>query len=224
VLLTLILVSTSTTIPSDELSARLDFLEERLEAPRLHARVWWWGWLSFYSAGAVAQGVRIALVDPADEDAAAQRADLTVSMVKAIGGVISLVALPLNAMDGAEEMRRVEGIGPEADLLRLYAGEEALEENARESERSFSWLRHALLVAVNVAGGLIIWLGYDDLERAAINTGVGIAIGELAIWTQPWEPRASYREYQAYQALIASGRSEARTRGSQAISRKTPSP
>ena len=202
-LLPLILISTSTAIADHDLEARLAFLDESLGAPELHARVWWWGWLSVYSAAAVVQGTRIALVDPDDHDAGAQRADLAISMIKAIGGVVNMLLLPLNAMDGAERMRRIEGTGREVDLLRVAAGEAALAENARESERSFWWLRHTMVVAVNVAHFLIMWLGYDDLERGAISGGLGIAVGELAIWTQPWQPRQSYPEYRSLSASEA---------------------
>lgn len=193
-----LLVSTGTTSeiappPPPELDARLRFLEEHLEEPKLHARVWWWGWLSFYSAGAAVQSVRLALVDPLAGDARAQRADLTISIVKALGGVVNLLLFPLNAAEGAEPMRRVEG----DDLARLAAGEAALEENARESERRHEWLRHLLLFAVNLTGATIVWLGYDDLERGLISAAIGIGIGELALLTQPWQPGVSWKEYRA---------------------------
>jgi hypothetical protein len=196
-LLPLILISTSTSISDRDLDARLAFLDESLQAPQQHAKIWWWGWLAFYSAAAVVEAARIPLVKSTDEDAAAQRADLALSTVKAIGGVLSIVLRPLDAMEGAHLMRRVEGSGRDAKLVRLAVGEAALERNTRESERSFSWLRHTILVLANVAHGLIVWLGYDDLQRGAISTGLGLAFGELVIWTQPWEPRASLEEYQA---------------------------
>lgn len=196
-LLPIVLIATSTASSDHHLQARLAFLDESLEGPKVHARVWWWGWLSVYSAAAVVQGTRIALVDAEDEDAGAQRADLAMSMIKAIGGVVATLSLPLNAMDGAEVMRRIEGDGPEVDRLRVAAGEAALAENARESRRSLWWLRHTILLAVNLAHGMIMWLGYDDLRRGAISAGLGIAVGELAIWTQPWQPRQRHPEYQA---------------------------
>ena len=197
VLSLMIATSTTTGLSARELEARLAFLEDSLEDPELHADVWWWGWLSFYSAGAVAQGVRIGFVDGEADDAGAQRADLAISMIKAIGGAVSMLVQPLNAMSGARAMQAIEGTTHADDLLRLEAGEDALAENALESERTYWWLRHSLLVAVNAAHFFIMWLGYDDPEKGAISASVGIAIGELAIWTQPWQPRGRYEEYRA---------------------------
>jgi len=192
---------------------RLAFLEERLEATKLHAQIWWYGWLGVYAAGAIVQGARLAFVDRDDPEKAAKRADFTVSLVKATGGVLNMLFLPLNAMKGADPMRSAT-----TDAEKLAAGEAALAANAAESERSLWWLRHTLVVAVNVIGGLIIWLGYDDLQRAAINAGVGIAVGELAIWTQPWQPRESYREY----STMVAERNEARKPDSKEAVSKTP--
>jgi hypothetical protein len=197
-----LLISTSTISLEPIVLERLAFLEERLEATKLHAQIWWYGWLGVYAAGAIVQGSRLAFVQRDDPDAAAKRADFAVSAIKATAGVINMLFLPLNAMKGADPMR-----AESSDTAKLAAGEAALEANARESERALWWLRHTMVVAVNVIGGLIIWLGYDDLQRAAINAGVGIAVGEIAIWTQPWQPRESYREY----STMVAEHNEART-------------
>jgi hypothetical protein len=191
------LISTSTVAspsPAD-LDARLAFLEEHLEAPKLHARVWYWGWFSLYSAAIVTQSIRLGLVDGGDPDADAQRADLTIAIVKATAGVISLLVLPLDATDGAEAMRAIEGDTPDDKLRRLAAGEAALAQNAKQSDRRHWWIRHAAVLAINIVGGLIVWIGYDDPERGVIAAALGIAAGELAAWTQPWQPRASMNAY-----------------------------
>lgn len=184
----------ATSVP--DLDARLAFLEEALEGPELHAEVWWWGWLSFYGLAIAAQGTRLALVDDADEDARAQRADFVVSMVKAALGVASLLFQPLSAAEGAEPMYRISEETSADGLRRLAAGEAALRENAIEAERRYAWWRHLALVGVNLIGGAIIWLGYDDLEKALISAGVGIGVGQIIYFTQPWQPITSYEAYQ----------------------------
>jgi hypothetical protein len=191
-----LLVSTS-SLSATDLEARATFLEQSLEGPQVHARAWWWGWLSFYSAAVIAQSIRLGLVDGMDESAPAQRADFTISIVKAVGGITSLLLLPLSAMDGAEEMQKVEGDTIEDARRRVMLGEAALAENASESDRRYNWIRHTAMIAVNIAGGLIVWLGYEDLQRGAISTAVGIAVGEIILWTQPWQPRDSFDEYRA---------------------------
>ena len=196
--LAVLLISTSSIAHTDaELDSRIAFLEEHLEAPKVHARAWWWGWMSFYAAAIGAQSVRLALVDPEDEDARAQRADFTISIVKTALGVASLLFVPLKAMEGASDMYEIQGETREDKILRLRAGEAALLENAEQAELRHWWVRHALIVALNLAHGLIVWIGYDDPERGMISAGLGIVVGEIIAWTQPWQPLDSRAAYLA---------------------------
>ncbi len=178
------------------LDARLAFLDKHLEAPKLHAQIWWWGWLSFYSLGFVVQSVRLGLVDSAADDAPGQRADLVVSLIKGAGGILNLIFRRLNAQKGAAPMRKIKGDAPEDKLARLRVGEETLKENAKEAHKRLSWLRYVLLVAVNVAGGLIIWRGFDDLTRGITSAAVGIGVGQVVFFSQPWQAIGHLETYE----------------------------
>jgi hypothetical protein len=153
--------------------------------------------MSFYGAAIAAQSIRLALVDPEDEHAPAQRADYIISIVKASLGVASLLFVPLNAREGASDMYEIQGETREDKMRRLAAGEAALEKNAEQAELRHWWVRHAALLAINLAHGLIVWLGYDDPERGMISAGIGIVVGEIIAWTQPWQPLESRKLYLA---------------------------
>ncbi len=180
------------------LDQRLRFLEAQLEAPKIHAQVWFWGWLSVYAGSAGIQGLRLGLVDGAELDATAQRADLTVTIVRSVLAFANhLLFYRLKARYGAEPMQEIEGEDRAAKLARLAAGEEALVSYAAESRRRYSWVRHALAVAVNLAGFFITWQGYNDLRQALLTTGIGLTLGEIIIWSQPWQPVGALEEYRA---------------------------
>lgn len=184
-----------------EVRARLAYLEEHLEARRRYANLWWRGWTGFYALGVVVQSTRAGLTDDASE-----RADLIVSAVKATGGVIKLLYLPLQAKDGASAIEAMPAATPEQRLQRLARAEEQLRANAAEADRRYSWVYHLLNVGVNVGGALIVWQGFDDPARAWRSAGIGIAVGEVMIWSQPWWPSGDWEEYQRRFGDVASGR------------------
>ena len=174
-----------------DVAARIAFIEARLDAAEGWASLWQNGWLTLYSAGVVAQLARAGM---ADDDA--ERADLVVSAVQSAVGVTARVVRPLPAARGSSEIARLPESTPAERRAKLRRAEEILRRNAESTEERTSWLSHAAGLALNVAGGLVVWLGYDDLERAAVSTSIGIAIGELSIWSQPWHAADDAAEYE----------------------------
>ena len=188
----------ASTAGDAQLDAKLRFLEERLDESVTHAKAWFWGWMSVFVVSAGVQGARLALVDSADADATAQRADLVITIVRsalALGN--HLLRYRIKVRDGADPMRAISGDDRRAKLERLAMGESLLEDYAAESERRYSWIRHALSAAVNLAGFFILWLGYDDLTQGIINSAVGLVVGETIIWTQPWQPVSALEDYRS---------------------------
>jgi hypothetical protein len=81
------------------------------------------------------------------------------------------------------------------DLIRLLA---TLTPAATER---VTWPRHVLNVALNAAGGGVL-LAIGEPTRAAVSTGIGIAFGELYIWTQP---DGADEDWDAYRKRFDSG-------------------
>lgn len=178
---------------SDGTAERLQFIEERLELRRPYATWWWRGWTGFYGLGVVIQGVR-----GATEKDDSTQADLVVSASKAAIGVTRLLVWPIKAQHGGEPMRVVDPVDESACRERLRVGEELMREYAHESESRWDWKRHAGNVALNVAGALIVAEGWDDPSRGWRSAGIGIAVGEVFTFSQPWKADDDLVEYEQH--------------------------
>ncbi|MBL8744090.1 MAG: hypothetical protein JNK04_23445 [Myxococcales bacterium] len=173
-----------------ELEARKAFLEDRLTTQRAHADAWWWGWSIFYGIGVVVQGVRAT-----DTDNDADKADRIIGAVQSSGALIRMLAQPHAGIAGPPAHQRAS---TRADLEAYVAsGERALDQNAEATNAFGPWYAHLINLAVNGAAGLFIGLRYDAWDKAALSTGIGIAIGEVNILTAPWEADADRAEYRA---------------------------
>ena len=67
--------------------------------------------------------------------------------------------------------------------------------SARADTR-YSWRRHLLGIATNLLGGAAIWT-LGNGRDAAESTLIGIAVGEVQIWSQPWRAAGDLRDYEA---------------------------
>jgi hypothetical protein len=171
-------------------SARLRFLEDRLDARRTYADWWWKGWTGFYGIGTVVETVQAAT-----EDDEGKQADYAVSAAKAAFGTVRVALYPPIARGGADPMRAVPLDGAGACRERLDVGERLLRESAHESESRWSWKRHLANVGINVAGGLIVAEGFDESD-GWISAGVGIAVGEAMTFSHPWKADDDLAEYE----------------------------
>jgi hypothetical protein len=132
--------------------------------------IWSWSWGSIYAAAAVTQtAVAVALKanDPA-------RVDLVIGAVSAFVGSASLFLLPLRFTRPLAHSRTCE----------------TLEKVASEQAVGKSWLGHLGTVVVNAAILLIEGLGYGHWQAGFIGAGIGLAVGELNLWTQPTHLRS----------------------------------
>jgi hypothetical protein len=180
-----------TRLSDREVDQRLAYLEEHLDAGRDYAWWWWNGWTAFYATGVVVESTRAGLAD-----GGATRADDIVGAVKATGGVVGLLLRPLEAKEGADGVRPQASLSPADRRRLLFDAEERLKRNRDATKRRYSWKRHALNVGINTAGALIVWQGYGDPSRAWRSAGIGIAVGEAMIWSQPSRPADEWEEYQ----------------------------
>jgi hypothetical protein len=169
-----------------DVDQRLAFLEERIATQHLHARIWWEGFITFYGVGVFVQGAQAIEADePAD------RADLVVSTVKAVGGVVRYAVDP---MKGIQSFEPVAGESKEARLAR---GERILAENADSTTPFGPWYAHLINLGINGTGAVIVGAGFDDWKQGLISAGIGFAVGEVSLLTQPWEADDDLEEYEA---------------------------
>jgi hypothetical protein len=173
-------------ISPTEREARLAFLEDRIATQHLHAQIWWESFITFYGVGLIVQSA-----SAVEATRPAERADLVVSAVKAAGGVVRY------AVDPMKGIQSFEAIAGESPAARLARGERILRENADATTPFGPWYAHLINVGINGVGAVIVGAGFDDWERGLVSAGIGIAVGEVSLFTQPWEAVGDLEEYEA---------------------------
>jgi hypothetical protein len=183
---------TEAAMSDEELDRRLTFLEHSLQRERRRATVWWTTWVGVYSAGAVAQGVRMGLATTA-----ADRADLLISTIKAMGGVMRLGFMPMNGIEGMPEAACEPTCNRADRLALLRRAERALERNAHREKIRNAWWVHLINIGVNAAGAAIVTFAYDAPQTAAVSAGIGAGVGEVMLFTQPGSAPRDLETYRA---------------------------
>ncbi len=171
--------------------ARLRFIEQRLDAGRVYASVWWWGWFGTYAASAVTSGLQ---AGSADDNA--NRANLIAGSVKSVLAAGGLMLWPHAARHGTAALNR-DASGQDADCAEhLPKAEALLRQNAHDAKARYRWQTHALSMGITATAALIVAEGFDARRLAWTSAGISAAFSEFAIWTQPWRAAADLREYE----------------------------
>jgi hypothetical protein len=190
--------TTAPALASVDAESRLRFLEWAFDREIREVDIWSWTWGSAYVAGSVAQGI-IAGVIP-DRGL---RIDLTVGSIAAGFGALSLFGLPLRV---TLLLRDARGAWSETDRCRLLAQAEATLVEAADRERlASSWVPHVGNVLLNAGIALILGLGYGRWTSAAISGGIGVAVGEANVLSQPHHLPGLLERYRAGRIDDASG-------------------
>ncbi len=190
-------ITTAVSIPAqleslsaDEIPARTRFIEERLEAQLSGDQLWGWSWLGAFATGTTLQGIRAGMTGDRGK-----RADYVIGSAKAAVGVARSVLRPLPAKRGLDELRLMGEHTRKHQLWKLARAEQLLRDSALRAQERYSWKNHIFCAAFNLAGGLILWKGFNEPTRAALSAGLGFAMGELHIWSQPPDAVEHLAEY-----------------------------
>ena len=174
-----------------EIDRRIDFIERRLDASKLHARIWYWSWMTVNVGGVVGLSVGSALTDDGD-----MRASYIPQAALAALGVADLTVLPpLEVRLGAGPIRGLPEATRAQRLEKLERAEAVLRGNAERAESRRSWMLHIANFGLNPAAGAATYFT-GRTSDALISFGSGWAGGELYIWTEPGAPARDWREYQ----------------------------
>lgn len=168
---------------TEDAAAHAANLARRLGRNRSHMRAWNTTWFSIFTATTIAQGA-LAITS----DFRGDKAVYGLGAARAGLGALSIPILGVRTVD-----LKLEG-SPCADLL---AAEKALRENVRLHAKGRGWFKHTGVVALNTAAFLYLGFAFDEWPRAALGGVVGIAVGEIQIFTQPMGSRdilSSYRD------------------------------
>jgi hypothetical protein len=171
----------------ERVAERLRFIHERLKAEAVQARTWEAGWSIVYIGG-----LGYASYELANAHSASALTQGAIGAGQSLIGAMTMGLLPLKASRGAHELESAHDADDSPERLRL--AESLLRRNAAETELRYSWKPHVISIAMNLIGGAAIWIA-GDLRRGAQSAGIAIAVGELQIWTQPWQAARDLREY-----------------------------
>ena len=179
-----------------ELDARLHFLEDRLDAGRRHAQIWYYGWLGFNSA-CFAYTTTSAVFD-----SARSRSFDIVNATQAAVGVGDIVFLrPMPGREGADPIRGAADASHADKVARLAKGEQILVAAAQRASDRSAWSTHLGNLFFNLLGGGILLALHED-HYAAVAALSGTAVGEAYIWS---EPSRAPEDLEAYRHFIADG-------------------
>lgn len=143
-------------------------IRAHLEAESHRAGVWNGLWPGVFISAAVGT---LALAPQFDDDEG-QRISLYWSSAKSTIAAVAAIIKPLD----------VPTLRPCADEAQARA---ALERAASSERRGRHWMRHAEAILLNAIGIGILGFGYGYWTDALVNTGVGLLVGEIRIFTQP---------------------------------------
>ena len=173
------------------LTNQLTLLEKILHSNERSAEKWWITWTALYAAATVGQGaVAIATND------LSTRQDMIVGAGTTVLGMASQLFTPVSTefkFIGADSIARLSDAEKQ---LRLTQGEEILKKQAQIAQAGKGWQVHALSGAVNLASGLITWIGFKrSFGEGVFNFALNTVITETQIWTQPIRAKKDYKQY-----------------------------
>jgi hypothetical protein len=144
-------------------------IEVELEHQERAFQGWRWAWVGIYTALTVGNLVAASYTERKD------RIDLYV------GAASSAVAIPPLFIFTQPRL----GEPPCALESRLACAEQKRFDVAMFQREARGWVPHVATFVVNAAAGAVLGFGYGRWRSAALTFGIGMAIGEVQIFTQP---------------------------------------
>jgi hypothetical protein len=172
-----------------QIERRLTYLEDCLDDNRFHAQAWQYGWMFVDTAGSLSSA-GLAATGSSDD-----RAYLVMRAVKGAIGTIYLAIAPVPGRSGADPIRAMPAETHSDKMTQLVAAENLLADAAERSRQRFSWAYHIGNLLFNAAAaGSVAATG--DTSHAIQALVVDTTVGEVQVWTQPWEPPRQWEEYE----------------------------
>jgi hypothetical protein len=180
------------TSPADSMVIyKLQTIEKTLQQDKVHTSHWWWGWLSGYGAATIGQGIVGGISGKVH-----MRQDMFLSAATTFAGVIGQFVTPVSPYQVPIQLNYIQQPGSSENLKQLNFAEEILRNRALKETKGRSWQAHAVSGAVNLASGLVTWVGFkrswkDGLTNFLLNT----AVTEAQIWSQPVLAKRAWTHY-----------------------------
>ncbi len=178
----------------EDLSQRISFIQSRLDEGTTAAKRWQYSWVVAHGTLTFVQfGMLDTLREPEEAD---DRFDMVVGGTLEALAIVDLAINPLVAHSAAAKLRTMpETNSAETEAKAQYA-EELLWECAERERKGRSWINHAIYFAGNAIAGLVIGLDGGRWNDGALMFGVGMALSEIQIFTQPTRAIDDWKKYQ----------------------------
>lgn len=184
---------------------RLRWLDSRLAADAARARIWAWTWRATY-AGVTIVETTLAATTNNDSDRVAD----IVGASSAFIGVAANLILPLKIIGDQrwwkKHYARSASLGNGDPCALVNTAELLLVRGAESEAFGVSPVVHVGNFLINIAGGLILGLGYNRWGAFAYTSLVGIFVGEVQVATQPTDAVEDLRLYRAGQLDTATSK------------------
>jgi len=184
-------------LSDEQVKERLGFLENALVSAQPRAKLWWYGWIAGYSAGALLQGTLAAANWDKKEDDKDFAEDMLVGGATCALGAVGLLISPFVPAYGLTGLRSMQEETPEERRAKLLRAEELMRECARREKEGRGWLTHGLNLGVNVAAGLVTVLVFDrPSSEGLITFAISESVSLLNIFSQPRRAQRDLKNYE----------------------------
>jgi hypothetical protein len=172
------------------LTKQLNDLETVLTYNERKAGQWWKSWTALYGVATVGQGIVAGI-----SDQKSTRQDMILGAGTTALGVLSQVITPVSSGYRAVGPDSMAKMSVSAKQKRLEQEVAYLKKQADLAAAGKSWQTHALSGAVNLASGLITWVGFKrSFGEGLFNFALNTVVTETQIWTQPVRARKEYQK------------------------------
>jgi hypothetical protein len=174
------------------IDSRLSWIENELTVEQAPSQWWWNGWLCAYGALTVGQTALFFITD-----SETTKQDMGVGAVETLlstAGVLFFT--PLQAKTAASDLTAYPSSTEKERGHKLDEAERLLKQSAEDEAFGRSWITHAIGFTASLAGGLVIWKGFDrPFADGVLNFAIAMAITEIQIFTQPSRLIDAYEKY-----------------------------
>jgi hypothetical protein len=184
-------------LSDEQVKDRLGFLESTLVSAQPRAKLWWYGWIAGYSAGALVQGTLAAANWDKKGDDRDFAEDMLVGGATCALGAGGLLISPFVPAYGPSGLRSMPEGTPEERRAKLLRAEELMRESARREKEGRGWLTHGLNLGVNVAAGLVTVLVFDrPWSEGLLTLAISESVSLLNIFSQPRRAQRDLKNYE----------------------------
>jgi hypothetical protein len=193
-------ISGQVTVYDSVADSRLQFLKSTLQTDHQRTQRWWYGWLGAYSAATIGQGAVFFM-----SDSKSMRQDMALGAVTTLLGATGQFISTFMPNKEFSHFSSLSENSDEDKLQKLAAAEKLLYQWSERERLALTWQNHILSATVNIGGGLVTWLAFDDenhpekkhrtLWAGVANFALNTVITETQIWVQPTLAKRQYKKY-----------------------------